>query len=101
MPLIEDVLNQLGHSQWFSTLDLQLGFRQILMAPNDVKKMVVSIESSLYEWNVMPFKLKNATSTFSQTMVDILKEWTTQFFKVFVDDINIHSGTWNEHLCHI
>ncbi len=21
--------------------------------------------------------------------------------KVFVDNVNIHSGTWNEHLCHI
>jgi hypothetical protein len=26
MPLIKDVLNQLGHSKWFSALDLQLGF---------------------------------------------------------------------------
>jgi hypothetical protein len=58
-------------------------------------------KSGLYEWNVMPFGLKNATSTFSRTMADIFKEWTNQFVKVFVDDVNIHSGTWNEHLCHI
>ncbi len=63
------------------------------MAPDDVKKTVVITKSGLYEWNVMPFGLKNATSTFSQTMADIFKEWTNQFVKVFVDDINIHSGT--------
>ncbi len=34
-------------------------------------------------------------------MVDIFKKWTTQFLKVFVDNVNIHNGTWNEHLCHI
>jgi len=47
------------------------------------------------------FRLKNATSTFSQIMANIFKKWTTQFLKVFVDDVNIHSGTWSEHLCHI
>jgi hypothetical protein len=101
MPLIEDVLNQIGHSKWFSTLDLQFGFWQILMAPKDVKKTTVITKSALYEWNVMPFGLKNAISTFSRTMADIFKEWTNQFVKVFVDDVNIHIGTWNEHLYHI
>jgi hypothetical protein len=99
MPLIEDVLNQLGHSKWFSTLDLQLGL--IPMALDDVKNIAVITKSSLYEWNVMPLELKNATSTFSQTMANIFKDWTNQFVKVFVDNVNIHNGTWNEHLSHI
>jgi len=34
-------------------------------------------------------------------MVNIFKKWTNQFLEVFVDDVNIHSGTWSEHLCHI
>jgi hypothetical protein len=101
MPLIEDVLNQLGHSKWFSMFDLQSGFWQILMALDDVKKITIITKPSLYEWNVMPFRLKNTTSTFSRTMVYIFKEWINQFVKVFVDDVNIHSGRWNEHLCHI
>jgi putative transposase len=101
MPLIEDVLNKLGHSKWFLALDLQSRFWQIPMAPDDVKKTTMITKSGLYEWNVMPFGLKNATSTFSQTMVEIFKEWTNQFVKVFVDDVNIHRGTWNEHSCHI
>jgi hypothetical protein len=48
MPLIQNVLNQLRHSKWFSTLDLQSGFWQISMAPNDVKKTTVITKSSLY-----------------------------------------------------
>jgi hypothetical protein len=101
MPLIKDVLNQLRHFEWFSTLDLQLGFWQIPMAPDDVKKTTMITKSGLYEWNVMPFEVQNATNTFAQTMADIFKEWTNQFLKMFIDDFNIHSGTWNEHLGHI
>ncbi len=71
------------------------------MALDDVKKTTMITKSSFYEWNVMPFGLKNATNTFSWTMVDIFKEWTNQFVKLFVDDIDIRSGTQNEHLGHI
>jgi hypothetical protein len=33
MPLVEDIISQLGKSAWFTALDLQLGFWQIKMAP--------------------------------------------------------------------
>ncbi|CAK9229861.1 unnamed protein product [Sphagnum troendelagicum] len=35
MPLVEDVISQLGKSAWFTALDLQSGFLQIRMAPED------------------------------------------------------------------
>jgi hypothetical protein len=35
------------------------------MAPNGVKKIAMITKSGLYEWKVMPFKLKKATGTFS------------------------------------
>ncbi len=44
---------------------------------------------------------ENTISMFSQTMADIFKEWIDQFVKVFVDNVNIHIGKWNEHLFHI
>jgi len=49
----------------------------------------------------MSFGLKNATRTFSKTMAEVFKDWIDQFLKVFVDDVNIHSQTWEEHLMHI
>ncbi len=63
MPLVEDVIDQLGDSAWFTALDLQSGFWQIRMAPEDVKKTALITKTGLYDWTVMSFGLKNATSS--------------------------------------
>jgi len=49
----------------------------------------------------MPFGLKNATNTFTRMMSTIFKELGDKFLKIFVDDLNIHSENWEEHLQHL
>jgi hypothetical protein len=49
MPLVEDVIDQLGNSTWFIALDLQSGFWQIRMAPEDVKKTALITKTGLYD----------------------------------------------------
>ncbi len=58
MPLVEDIISQLGKSAWFTALDLQSGFWQIRMAPEDMGKTSLVTKSDLFEWTVMPFGLK-------------------------------------------
>jgi hypothetical protein len=101
MPLVEDIISQLGKSAWFTALDLQLGFWQIKMAPEDMGKMALVTKSGLFEWTVMPFELKNATSTFTRTMTEVFKGLGDSFLKIFVDDLNVHSEEWQDHLQHL
>ncbi len=49
MPLVEDVIDQLGNLTWFTALDLQSGFWQIRMAPEDVKKTALITKTGLYD----------------------------------------------------
>jgi hypothetical protein len=70
------------------------------MLDEDVRKTIVITKSGLFEWNVMPFVLKNATKIFSCTMAKVFKGWINQFLKIFVDDINIHNSDWSDHLDH-
>jgi hypothetical protein len=55
MLLVDDIISQLGKSAWFTTLDLQSGFWQIRMAPEDRKKTALITKTGLYDWTVMPF----------------------------------------------
>jgi hypothetical protein len=101
MPLVDDVISQLGKSSWFTALDLQSGFWQIRMAPEDMGKTMLITKSGLYDWTVMPFGLKNAMSTFTRTMTEVFKELGNSFLKIFVDDLNVHSERWQDHLQHL
>jgi hypothetical protein len=49
MPLVEDVISQLGKSTWFTALDLQSGFWQIRMTPEDAKKTALITKTGLYD----------------------------------------------------
>jgi hypothetical protein len=38
VPIIDELLDELGHTTWFSKLDLRSGFHQILLRPGEVFK---------------------------------------------------------------
>jgi hypothetical protein len=66
-----------------------------------MKKTTLITKTGLYDWTVMPFGLKNATSTFTRTMSEVFKDLGSKFLKVFIDDLNVHSESWGEHLQHL
>lgn len=56
MPLIEDILTQLGKSQWFSALDFQFGFWQIKMVLEDIRNLsILILKFGLFNRTIMPF----------------------------------------------
>ena len=65
LPRIDDTLDALGGSCWFSTLDLKSRFHQVNIAEEDRQKSAFSIPGSgLCQWRVLPFGLINSPSVF-------------------------------------
>ncbi|XP_067655940.1 uncharacterized protein [Haliotis asinina] len=100
LPLIDDILTQLGHSTCFTTLDLKSGYWQIGMDPQDQEKTAFACHRGLFEFSVMPFGLCNAPSIFMELMNKVL-EGMGAFAIAYLDDILIFSQTQEEHLNHI
>lgn len=101
LPLIEEVLNNLGHSKVFSKLDLRSGYHQVRIHEDDTTKTAFSTPTNHYEWLVMPFGLTNAPATFQRMMNKILHPFLHKFVEVYLDDIIIYSQSYTEHLQHV
>lgn len=98
IPNIETILDKLGRSQYFTTLDLAKGFHQVLVREEDRKKTAFSTPLGHYEFTRMPFGLKNAPATFQRLINSVLREYINQICVVYLDDILIFSSSLKEHV---
>ena len=57
LPRVDDTLDTLSGSIWFSTIDLKSGYWQVEVAPKDREKTAFCTQEGLFEFIVMPFGL--------------------------------------------
>ena len=98
LPRIDDSLAALSGSRWFSMLDLAFGYWQVAMDVNTQEKAAFVTPSGLYEWNVMPFRLSNAPSTFERLMELVLKGLHWKISLIYLDDVIVMGYTFEEEL---
>ena len=102
LPRIDDLLDQLGESKFFTTLDLASGYWQIRMHPASQEKTAFITPQGLFEFRVMPFGLTNAPAVFQRLMQRVLMglnpEDGPDFVTVYIDDVLVFSRTLEEHL---
>lgn len=98
LPRIDDALDALQGSTFFSTIDLQSGYWQVEVDEKDQEKTAFVTPDGLYEFKVLPFGLCNAPATFERMMDNLLRALKWTMCLCYMDDIFIFSATFEEHI---
>ena len=98
LPWVDDSLDLLAHSKYFTTLDLASGYLQVKVEPQSQEKTAFVTHSGLFEFKKMPFGLCNAPATFQRLMERVLEGFTRSKCLVYIDDILVVGSSYQDHL---
>ena len=90
LPRIDDTLDSLSGSMYFSTLDLASDYFKIKISDTSkTRTTFVTPHRGLYHFNVMPFGLTNTPATFQRLVEKVLVNLTPHKCLCYLDDIII------------
>ena len=93
---MEDILTKVAKDKFFTKIDLAKGYWQIPVEEESKPKTAFVTHSGAYQFTKMPFGLVNSGSTFNRMMGTLLQD--LKHVDHYVDDILIHTRTWEEHI---
>ena len=97
---MDNIFDTLNGAQYFSSLDLTLGYWQVELDDAHAKSAFTTY-NGLFEFVRMPFGLCNTPATFQRVVQVVLSGLEGQSCFVYLDDILVSSRTFHEQIQHI
>ena len=99
IPRVEEAVEALKGSKYYTTLDAAQGYHQVPIAESDKHKTAFRVGTGgLFEWNRLPFGLKNSQSCYQRVMNIIFGDKAFEMLIIFVDDLLIFSEDIDQHI---
>ena len=95
IPLVTELLEGLHGAAYYTKLDMASGFWQIELSEQSKHLTAFQANNSLYEFNVLPFGLRNASASFQRLLQTIFADLN---ILPYVDDIIIASKNFGDHM---
>jgi hypothetical protein len=96
LPNIEDLLNELGGSKLFTTLDITSGFFTCSLHPDSVPLTAMATSFGLFEYTRAPQGFAGSPAHFTRMMGLVLQG--LERVRPYIDDVIINSRSVGEHL---
>ena len=98
LPLISEILENIGTKKLFTKMDLRWGYNNVRIKEENEWKAAFMTPEGLFEPTVMFFGLTNSPVTFQAMMNELLRDLiNTGKVVAFIDDVIIGTETEEEH----
>ncbi|RVW79468.1 Transposon Ty3-G Gag-Pol polyprotein [Vitis vinifera] len=101
LPFIDQVLERVSGHPFYCFLDGYSGYFQIEIDVEDQEKTTFTCPFGTYAYRRMPFGLCNVPATFQRCMLSIFSDMVERIMEVFMDDITVYGGTFEECLINL
>lgn len=99
LPRIEDILDTLSGSSYFTVCDMKSGYHQLEILDKHKERTAFTVGPlGFFEFNRLPFGLCNAPATYQRVMEECLGDLNMKICVIYLDDLIIFSKTFEEHL---
>lgn len=96
LPRIDESIDNLAGSKYFCTLDLASGYWQVPLDEDAKLKSAFVVPGGLFQFEVMPFGLCNAPSTFERLMETVFVGLQWKILLIYLDDMIIFGSSVGE-----
>ncbi len=100
MPRIDDLIDQIGQDKFLTKIDLSNSFLQIKLDPESTKYTSFCTPFGQFEYLRLPYGLKSSPLKFS-CMISKALYGLDEFCGMYIDDIIVHSKTFEDHVRHV
>ena len=90
LPHINEMMDRLRGSEYFTKFDLKSGYNQIRIRPSDEWKTTFMTPFGLYRMKVMTFGFANAPPCFQRYMDKVFAPLLYKGVEIYLDDILMH-----------
>ena len=99
LPRIEQILDTLSGSKYFTVLDMKSGYHQVEVLEEHKSRTAFTVGPlGFLEFIRLPFGLSNAPATYQRLMEMCLGDYNMKICAIYLDDLIIFSSTLEEHL---
>ncbi|KAL0386593.1 UNVERIFIED_CONTAM: Pro-Pol polyprotein [Sesamum latifolium] len=98
LPRIDQLIDSTSGCELLSMMDASQGYHQIMLAPEDRKKVSFITSTDTFYYVAMLFGLKNAGATYQRLVDKIFRPQLGRNVEVYVDDMLVKSKKAEDHV---
>ncbi|KAL0426565.1 UNVERIFIED_CONTAM: hypothetical protein Slati_2831300 [Sesamum latifolium] len=98
LPRIDQLVDSTSGCELLSMMDASQGYHQIMLAPEDRKKVSFITSEGTFCYVAMPFGLKNAGATYQRLVDKIFHPQIGKNVEVYADDMLVKSKKATDHV---